>query len=86
MAQILDANSEQLVTDLAADYSERIVAGDVVSIGDYIDKLPDAATREAFKTLANMSRLIMTIEAIGDQESQNGHSEGEQTIIARNSA
>ena len=35
----LDANSEQLVADLEADYSERFVSGMSVSIGEYLEKV-----------------------------------------------
>lgn len=68
MIHTLDANREQLVTDLAADYSEQMIAGKDVSTEEYLDKLPDDSCRKAFKTLANMSRFIAGIEAIRQDE------------------
>ena len=37
----LTPNEDQLVTDLASDYSERMVTGERVSMHDYLDKLPE---------------------------------------------
>jgi hypothetical protein len=64
VTEVLTANEEQLVIDLASDYSERMVAGEPVAMTDYLSKLPSEPTREVFTTLANMSRLISTIQNI----------------------
>jgi hypothetical protein len=64
MSHKLDPNQRQLVSDLAADYSDRIVSGEDASIGDYLEKLPDDECRKAFRSLANMSRFIAAIEVI----------------------
>lgn len=64
MPQELDENHLQLVADLAANYSERVVAGQTVSIQEYVEKLPNDASRSSFKKLANMTRFIATIENI----------------------
>jgi len=68
MRQELDPNRQQLVTDLAADYSEKIVTGKEVSLQEYLDKLPDDASRKAFKILANITRFVATIETIKQED------------------
>jgi hypothetical protein len=70
MSQKIDNNQLQLIIDLAADYSERIVAGEPASINDYLEKLPDEACRIAFKRAANMTRLIATIQNIQSDSSE----------------
>ena len=54
----LTDNEEQLVADLAATFSEEIQAGKNPSMEEYIQGLPNTQMREAFRTVANMTKFI----------------------------
>jgi hypothetical protein len=68
----LDEPTEQLVIDLAADYSERAVAGEAPSLKDYIDRLPDESSRTAFRRAARMTTFIANAQGISDAPSKAG--------------
>jgi hypothetical protein len=61
---MFDANREQLIVDLASDWSEQMVQGREVSILEYLEKLPDEESRRAFTKLANASRLVAAAVAV----------------------
>jgi hypothetical protein len=58
----LTDNEEQLVADLVADFSERLQDGDPVSIEEYLERLPNEATRCAFKRVAVISQIVEAVE------------------------
>ena len=68
----LDENEEQLVIDLAAQYSDAMVSGEEVNMQEIMEKLPNERTKDKFRTICNMSRFISTIENIRKDESEEG--------------
>jgi hypothetical protein len=72
----LDPTTEQLVADLAADFSECIVNGQHSQIEEYLEKLPNNAARDAFRTLANMTKFVTITRVIADSEPAEQSREG----------
>lgn len=59
-AKTAEANpvNEQLVTDLAWTYCEKVRAGRKVRMKEYLNKCPDEKSKAAFKELVNTDSLL----------------------------
>lgn len=60
----LTDNEEQLVADLLADLSEGLQDGHAIPIEEYLERLPNEATRRAFQRVAVMTHIIETVPAL----------------------
>jgi hypothetical protein len=60
---VLSEDVEQRVIDLAAEYSERLVSGGAPSLKEYLDRLPNEASRTVFRQAANMTKFVSKANA-----------------------
>jgi hypothetical protein len=60
----LTDDEEQLVADLAGEFSDKFRAGEAVDIKDYLARLPDERLRQDFMEVIDMDRFLTVMEDI----------------------
>lgn len=58
MITVTNSDTEQLVADLAWDFCENTRNGQPVVMQEYLDRCPDAPSRNHFKALVNTDLLL----------------------------
>jgi hypothetical protein len=61
MTAALDFDTQQLVADLAWEFSEKKRNGEKPVMADYLRRCPDSVTRTSFKRLVNMDLLLRAV-------------------------